>query len=110
MEHNFFSLFIKNLRLETRRYYVPVWRLARARKYEFMSHCILVMGVSGCGKTTIGQQLAEQLKVPFLEGDDFHPVTNISKMKSGQSLNDDDRLPWLKNLAKAAKENESLIH
>ncbi len=72
-----------------------------------MSNCILVMGVSGCGKTTIGKQLAVKLNIPFLEGDDYHPEANVSKMKSGQSLNDDDRLPWLKNLAKAAQENES---
>ncbi len=71
-----------------------------------MADCILVMGVSGCGKTTIGKQLAEQLKVPFLEGDDYHPESNISKMKSGEPLTDDDRMPWLQNLAKAAQQHE----
>lgn len=71
-----------------------------------MANCILVMGVSGCGKTTIGKQLAEQLDVPFLEGDDYHPESNISKMKSGQPLTDDDRMPWLQNLAKAAQDHE----
>ena len=71
-----------------------------------MSYCILVMGVSGCGKTTIGMQLAEQLNVPFLEGDDYHPEDNISKMKSGQPLNNEDRMPWLQNLAKAGQEHE----
>ena len=71
-----------------------------------MSDCILVMGVSGCGKTTIGKQLAEQLEVPFLEGDDYHPEANVAKMKSGQPLNDEDRMPWLQNLAKAAQQQE----
>ena len=71
-----------------------------------MPDCILVMGVSGCGKTTIGKQLAEQLKVPFLEGDDYHPEANVSKMKSGQPLTDEDRMPWLQNLAKAAQQHE----
>ena len=71
-----------------------------------MSYCILVMGVSGCGKTTIGMQLAEQLNVPFLEGDDYHPEANISKMKSGQPLNDEDRMTWLQNLANAGQEHE----
>ena len=64
------------------------------------------MGVAGSGKTTIGKQLAEQLKVPFLEGDDYHPIANISKMKNGQPLTDDDRMPWLQNLAKAGQEHE----
>ena len=71
-----------------------------------MSNCILIMGVSGSGKTTVGKLLAKQLNLPFLEGDDFHPKTNISKMKSGQPLNDDDRQPWLENLAKAGRKNE----
>lgn len=71
-----------------------------------MSHCLLVMGVSGSGKTTIGKLLAERLNLPFLEGDDFHPKANILKMKSGQPLNDDDRQPWLENLAKAGRKNE----
>ena len=71
-----------------------------------MSGCILVMGVSGCGKTTIGKKLAEQLEVPFLEGDDYHPEENVAKMKSGQPLTDEDRMPWLQNLAKAAQKHE----
>jgi 6-phosphogluconate dehydrogenase len=58
------------------------------------------MGVSGCGKTTIGKLLATEMKIPFFDGDDFHPKANIIKMKNGFSLNDEDRLPWLKKLAK----------
>ena len=64
------------------------------------------MGVSGCGKTTIGQSLSEKLKLPFYDADDFHPVSNIEKMASGNPLNDDDRWPWLDNLGKKIKEWE----
>lgn len=58
----------------------------------------LVMGVSGSGKTTIGQLLASQLGVIFFDGDDFHSASNIEKMKSGQPLDDHDRHDWLKNI------------
>lgn len=57
------------------------------------------MGVSGCGKTVIGNLLSKKLKLPFYDGDDFHPEINISKMESGKPLNDEDRLPWLRQLA-----------
>jgi len=59
---------------------------------------VLVMGVSGAGKTTIGRRLAEVLGWRFLEGDDFHPEANIDKMRSGQPLTDEDRRPWLDRL------------
>ncbi|MBW0163161.1 MAG: NADP-dependent phosphogluconate dehydrogenase [Sediminibacterium sp.] len=58
----------------------------------------LVMGVSGSGKTTIGQLLASQLGIDFFDGDDFHSATNIEKMKSGQPLDDHDRYDWLQNI------------
>lgn len=58
----------------------------------------LVMGVSGSGKTTIGQLLASQLGIEFFDGDDFHSATNIEKMKAGQPLDDHDRYDWLKNI------------
>ncbi|MCA6073452.1 gluconokinase [Fulvivirga sedimenti] len=64
-----------------------------------MNNCYVVMGVSGSGKTTIGNLLAEKAGVPFLDADDFHPPANIEKMKSGQPLNDEDRRPWLFRLA-----------
>src|SRR5262249_56101619 len=60
---------------------------------------MVVMGVSGVGKTTIGVRLAERLGVPFDEGDSFHPPANIAKMSSGVPLDDADRLPWLEALA-----------
>lgn len=59
----------------------------------------VVMGVSGCGKSTIGEALSEALAFPFYDGDDFHPQFNIDKMSAGQALNDDDRQPWLDILA-----------
>ncbi len=56
---------------------------------------MLLMGVSGCGKTTVGQQLAVRLGWPYQEGDALHPPANVAKMAGGMPLTDDDRLPWL---------------
>ncbi|MCT9093708.1 gluconokinase [Streptomyces sp. ASQP_92] len=56
---------------------------------------IVVMGVAGTGKTTIGPLVAERLGVPYAEGDDFHPAANVAKMSAGVPLDDDDRWPWL---------------
>lgn len=60
---------------------------------------IIVMGVSGCGKTTISRQLSQKTGIPYYDADDFHPKSNIDKMTGGSALNDDDRLPWLELLA-----------
>ncbi len=59
---------------------------------------ILVMGVSGAGKTAIGRRLAEELGWQFWDGDDFHSPANIDKMRRGQALTDADRRPWLERL------------
>jgi carbohydrate kinase (thermoresistant glucokinase family) len=59
----------------------------------------IVMGVSGSGKTTVGELLAQNLGLPFYDADDFHPDENISKMKEGIPLSDEDRDGWLKTLA-----------
>ena len=59
---------------------------------------IVVMGVSGSGKSTVGAALAQRLQVPFADADDFHPEANIAKMTAGQPLTDDDRWPWLEAL------------
>ena len=59
---------------------------------------VLVMGVSGCGKTTLGRALAERLGARFLDGDDFHPEANVRKMAAGTPLDDADRRPWLARL------------
>ncbi|MGW7200977.1 gluconokinase [Streptomyces chryseus] len=58
-------------------------------------HVVVVMGVAGTGKTTIGPLLAARLGVPYAEGDDFHPPANITKMSAGTPLDDADRWPWL---------------
>jgi gluconokinase len=60
-----------------------------------MGSPIVVMGVSGSGKSTVGAALAQRLRVPFADADDFHPPANIAKMTAGQPLDDDDRYPWL---------------
>lgn len=64
---------------------------------------IVVIGVSGVGKTTIAKMLGTSLELPYLDADDFHPESNIQKMGSGQALNDDDRQPWLENINAALK-------
>lgn len=56
---------------------------------------VVVMGVSSCGKSTVGEMLALKLGLPFMDGDDLHPAENIAKMESGTPLDDDDRWPWL---------------
>ena len=66
--------------------------------------CYIVMGVSGSGKSTIAKLLAERISAHFIDGDDHHPAENIAKMARGNPLNDADRLPWLKNLARTCKD------
>jgi len=61
---------------------------------------VVLMGVSGSGKTTIGTLLAERMGTLFADADDYHPAANKAKMASGQPLNDDDRQPWLETLNK----------
>ncbi len=59
---------------------------------------LVIMGVAGCGKSSLGQVCASALSLPMLEGDDFHPQVNINKMRSGLPLTDDDRWTWLDTL------------
>src|SRR5271169_3397985 len=61
---------------------------------------VVVMGVAGSGKSTIGQVLARRLGWRFYEGDDYHPERNRAKMRAGEPLTDEDRRPWLEALAK----------
>ncbi|MFA0413237.1 gluconokinase [Vibrio renipiscarius] len=68
---------------------------------------VIVMGVCACGKSTIGEQLAQKLERKFIDGDDLHPRANIQKMASGQPLNDDDRKPWLERIRDASYSLES---
>ncbi|TGD82429.1 gluconokinase [Hymenobacter wooponensis] len=64
----------------------------------------VVMGVSGSGKTTVGQLLAERLGLPFHDADDFHSAANIAKMRGGTPLTDEDRKGWLDELAASVRE------
>ena len=64
-------------------------------------HCtiLIVMGVSGSGKTTVAAAFAQHLGWPFKDGDELHPAANIAKMRSGHPLDDSDRWPWLAQIA-----------
>lgn len=70
---------------------------------------VLVMGVAGAGKTTIGEALARSLGWPFLDADDFHPPENVAKMKAGVPLEDADRWPWLARLNGELREKTNAI-
>ncbi len=67
------------------------------------------MGVSGCGKSTVGEALAEDLGWPFIDADDYHPESNIRKMAAGTPLDDHDRLPWLTTLNQLLIENNTVV-
>ncbi|MFI0981612.1 gluconokinase [Streptomyces sp. NPDC021093] len=68
------------------------------------SHVVVVMGVAGTGKSTIGALVAERVGVSYAEGDDFHPEANVSKMAGGEPLSDADRWPWLDRVGAWARE------
>lgn len=71
---------------------------------------VIIMGISGCGKTTIGKELEKVLDdYKFIEGDDYHPIENKNKMKNGIPLNDKDREIWLKNLLIDVKKETNVI-
>jgi gluconokinase len=78
-----------------------------------MNHVVIVMGVSGCGKTSVAKALAEKHQWRCLDADDFHPTANVEKMRAGIPLNDDDRWPWLDKLNSilrhSAAKNESVV-
>ncbi|HEY0950254.1 gluconokinase [Nocardioides sp.] len=63
-------------------------------------HPLVVMGVSGSGKSTVGAALAQRLGVPFVDADDLHPASNIAKMSRGEPLDDEDRWPWLETIGR----------
>ena len=71
---------------------------------------VVVMGVSGAGKTTVARALAGRLGWPLLEGDDLHPAANVARMRAGAPLSDDDRRPWLTLLAAWVGEQEQAGH
>jgi gluconokinase len=70
---------------------------------------VVVMGVSGCGKTSVGLALAQKLHARFVDADDLHPAANKAKMSAGIPLNDDDRWPWLEAVASNLEEQGSII-
>jgi gluconokinase len=68
---------------------------------------IVVMGVSGSGKTSAAREITRQLGWEYIEGDDLHPEANVAKMASGTPLDDDDRWPWLRRIAEVVGEHEA---
>ncbi len=69
----------------------------------------VVMGVASCGKTTVGELLAEKLNAHFIEGDRLHPATNVAKMSAGNPLTDDDRWPWLAAVGQSLAGREACV-
>jgi len=69
---------------------------------------VIVMGVSGSGKSTVGGALAERLGVPFLDADDFHPKANVEKMSNGIPLTDEGRWPWLDSLSQGIRDEATM--
>jgi gluconokinase len=74
-----------------------------------MSMRIVIMGVSGCGKSSVGAALAIRLGIAYQDGDDLHPPANVEKMRSGTPLTDADRWPWLDRVASELAANAPLI-
>jgi gluconokinase len=70
---------------------------------------LVIMGVSGCGKTSLGTQLAAALDWPFFDADDFHPPENVAKMRAGVPLTDEDRAPWLVQLNRLLQANPHAV-
>ena len=70
---------------------------------------IIVMGVTGCGKSTVGVALAQRLGCAFIDGDDLHPEMNKKKMSSGVPLDDRDRVPWLEEVSKSLQLHDAIV-
>ena len=79
---------------------------AQIYKSKMKANIIFITGVTGVGKSTIGDLLSKKLNIPFYDGDDYHPQANIKKMAAGKPLNDDDRHDWLLALNNLAQENK----
>ncbi|MBV1822501.1 gluconokinase [Komagataeibacter oboediens] len=77
--------------------------LSRRLRQAGRPYVLIVMGVSGCGKSTVAQLMAERLGWPVIEGDDLHPAHNIAKMSNGIPLTDEDRAPWLDCIAQQVR-------
>ncbi len=74
-----------------------------------MSLRLVIMGVAGCGKSTVGAALSEQLDIPYRDGDDLHSTEAVEKMRAGIALTDDDRWPWLDRIADTLRSEAPLI-
>jgi len=72
-----------------------------------MGQSVILMGVSGCGKSTVGELLAERFGGGYFDGDDFHPPANVEKMRAGEPLNDAERAVWLGTLNKLLQERKT---
>lgn len=75
-----------------------------------LKELIVVMGISGAGKSTIGAALAKKMELPFLDADDFHPRENVMKMSRGQALTDEDRWPWLGAIVQYVLDSHRATH
>lgn len=75
-----------------------------------MSVHIVIMGVAGCGKTSVATEISKRMGFVMAEGDDLHPRSNIEKMLSGVPLDDNDRWPWLRTISKWMREQDQLGH
>jgi len=74
-----------------------------------MTQRIVIMGVSGCGKSSVGAALGERLGIPYRDGDDLHPAANVEKMRAGIPLSDADRWPWLDRVARVLHDDAPVI-
>jgi len=74
-----------------------------------MTRRIVIMGVSGCGKSSVGAALAGRLGIPYRDGDDLHPAANVDRMRAGIALTDADRWPWLDRVAQVLAEEAPVI-
>jgi gluconokinase len=70
---------------------------------------IVLMGVAGCGKSSVGAALSKRLSVPYQDGDDLHPASNVEKMREGIALTDEDRWPWLDRVATVLADSAPII-
>ncbi|MEO9169007.1 MAG: gluconokinase [Aestuariivirga sp.] len=83
--------------------------MSTAESLQSFNGAVVVMGVSACGKTTVGEALAAKLYVQFVEGDKLHPPTNVAKMSAGHPLTDEDRWPWLAQVGVSLKGEKGII-
>lgn len=88
-----------------------VRRIGARYEGEVMRRHVVIMGVLSCGKSTVGELLAQRTGLPFRDGDDMHPAANIEKMAAGHALDDDDRTPWLESIGRflAAQESGAIV-